>query len=320
LKAIALQNTYAPAHANLGLNSIELQQYRPAATEFRKALKLDPAQSNANELRYNLALALYRSGEYEQSLQALEEIRDAGARDAAFFALAGSDHRELGRAAQAVENLRAASDREPDNANYLYDLAISLIQTGAKDEAIRRLEAGVGRCPKCASLYAALGVAYYAAGNNDESARHYETAVRLEPNAADIRAALGDLYAAAGAFEKSTHEYETALKLDPSNASYLLKQGRNWMRLRQSDKAEQTFRLVLAADSRNVDTYLNLGKLANERGDSVAAIRNLEKAVELDPENSAAIYQVGLAYRKAGQTQKSAAAMNRFRQLNAAKQ
>ncbi len=320
LKAIELQKTYAPAHANLGLNAVALQQYRPAAAEFRKALKLDPKQSNANELRYDLALALYRSAEYEQSLHALEEIQDPAAHDAAFFALAGSDHRELGHAPQAVENLRKAADSEPDNEHYLYDLAISLIQSGATGEAVRRLEAGVERCPKCASLYAALGVACYAAGNNDESAKHYETAVRLEPNAADIRAALGDLYSAAGAFEKSTLEYEAALKLDPGNASYLLKQGRNWVRLQQSDRAEQTFRRVLAADSRNVDAYLNLGKIANERGDFAGAIRNLEKATELDPENSAAVYQLGLAYRKSGQTQKSTAAMNRFRQLNAAKQ
>jgi tetratricopeptide (TPR) repeat protein len=96
-----------------------------------------------------------------------------------------------------------------------------------------------------------------------------------------------------------------------------VKQGRNWVKMQQTEKAEQVFQKVLTADTHNVDAYFNLGKIANERGDSAVAVRNLEKAVELDGENSAAVYQLGLAYRKTGQAQKSAAAMTRFRQLTA---
>lgn len=315
-KAIELRKDYAPAHANLGLNAIEAQDYRLAITEFRRTLALDPRQPNANALRYNLALAFYRKGEYALSLRALEEVHDPAARDPGYFALAGSDHRELGNSREAVESLRKAADGEPENSHYLYDLAIGLIQSGAAGEALQRLDAGVRRCPACADLYAALGVACYAAGRNEESAANYRKAIELDPTAADIRAALGDLYGAAGAFDKSAIEYETALRLDPGNVSYLVKQGRNWIRLQQLAKAETAFRKALAADPRNVDAYFNLGKMAARQGDAQAAVRRFEKAAELDPENSAALYQLGLAYRKCGQLQKAALAMNRFRQLN----
>ncbi len=320
LKAIELRKDYPPAHANLGLNAVAEHDYRLAIMEFRKALILDPNHPNSNELRYTLALAFYHSGQYEQSLRTLGEIQDSEARDAAFFALAGSDHRELGHSPEAVENLHRAAESEPDNTHYLYDLAIALLQSGATEEAIHSLEAGVQRCPKCADLYAALGVACYAAGKPDEAARYYETAVRLEPGAADIHAALGDLYTAAAAFEKAGLEYGTAIQLDPANVAYLVKQGRNWVRLQRPDKAEQLFRQALAGDPRNADAYFELGKIANERSDSAGAVTNLEKAVEYDPENQAALYQLSLAYRKSGQSQKSAAAMNRFQRLRAQSQ
>src|SRR5207302_5433849 len=120
--------------------------------------------------------------------------------DPAYFALTGSDYRELGDLPGAIRHLTRAVDADPGNHDFLYDLAITLIQSGASEQALARLDVGIQRCPKCANLYAARGVAYYATGKNEESAANYETAIRLDPNAADIRAALADLYVAAGAF------------------------------------------------------------------------------------------------------------------------
>ena len=80
LKAIRLRSDYAPAHANLGLNAVQSGEFKLAAAEFRKSLTIDPYPQNADDLRYNLALALYRTGEFEQSLQTLSEIRKFGSR------------------------------------------------------------------------------------------------------------------------------------------------------------------------------------------------------------------------------------------------
>lgn len=315
LKAIELRKDFASAHANLGLNSVQLSDFRAAASEFRKALTLDPRQENADGLRFDLALALYRIGQYEQSLRVLGEISKTEARDAAYHALMGSDYRELGDLPNAVAHLKQAAESAPGNHDYLYDLAIALVQSGANEQALTRLDAGIERCPKCAKLYAARGVLSYAAGQNEEAAKNYETAIRLEPAAADIHAALADLYAAAGAFDKADDEYEIAVRLDPSSSAYRVKQARNWLRLERTDKAEEGFRQALAKDPVNTDAYLNLGKIASSRGDSPGAVRNLEKAIQLQPDNSAALYQLALAYRKSGQPEKAAAAMERFRRI-----
>src|SRR5882724_13660149 len=103
-KALALRNDYTPAHSNLGLNALQLGDSQLAASEFRRALKLDPYAQNADALRYNLSLALYHLGEYEQSLQVQKQIGDP-ARDAGYFALIGSNDRELGNNSEAIRNL-----------------------------------------------------------------------------------------------------------------------------------------------------------------------------------------------------------------------
>ena len=318
-KALALRNNYAPAHANLGLNAIQLNDFQFAASEFRRALNLDPHPPNADALRYNLSLALYHIGEYEQSLQVLKEIGEP-ARDAGYFALAGSNDRELGNNSEAVRNLEKALAIDPGNTAFLYDLSITLIQEGSAPEAIRRLNSGIQGNPNCAELYAALGVAYYATGKDEEAGDNYRTAVRLEPDAADLRSALGDLYFAAASYDKSTAEYEAASKLDPRNVSYLLKQGRNWLKLQQSPTAEAVFQRTLAIDRNNAEAQLNLGRIASQHGDVNAALGHLERAVTLRPDNSAALYQLGLLYKKTGQPEKAASAMKRFRELNTSAQ
>jgi Flp pilus assembly protein TadD len=82
-------------------------------------------------------------------------------------------------------------------------------------------------------------------------------------------------------------------------------------------KAEAAFRKALALNPADSEAYLSLGKIANEQDRPAEAVRNLEKAVFLQPENSTAWYQLALTYKKSGQTQKAAVALKQFRSLSA---
>jgi tetratricopeptide (TPR) repeat protein len=314
-RAIQIEKNYAPAHRNLGLNAAEARDYATAATEFRQALQLDAKQDNVDQLRFDLALALYRCGQFEESLRTLDDLSETGSRDAAYYALSGSAKRELGNFAPALIDLNKAVSLDPESDDYLYDLAIALIQAGKAEQALNELDARISRCKNCASLYAARGVACYATGRNDESAKNYQTALRLEPGAADLHVALGDLYSAAGAFERAGDEFDAAVELDSTNIAYRVKQGRNWVQLQQPVKAEALFRNLLLKDPTNFDANFYLGKLASDRGDVASAIRNLKAAVQKQPGNSAALYQLALAYRKAGLPNEAAKTMERFLKL-----
>ncbi len=106
---------------------------------------------------------------------------------------------------------------------------------------------------------------------------------RLEAEAADIHAALADLYAATGALDTAEREFGKAVRIDPANALYRVKQARNWLKLQRTGEAEQGFRKVLTMGSSSMDAYLNLGKIAAQKGDAPAAVRNLEKRLNCSP-------------------------------------
>jgi DNA-binding SARP family transcriptional activator len=58
-----------------------------------------------------------------------------------------------------------------------------------------------------------------------------------------------------------------------------------------------------------------LGKLYLSRDDTANAVRLLERAVELDPSDRTAAYQLMLAYNRSGRREKGAAMQRRVRDL-----
>jgi Flp pilus assembly protein TadD len=314
-EAIRLQPNFAAAHANLAMSAVSGKDYPLAVREYREALTLNPAPANADAVYYNLALALYKLDHFDESLSAMQRISNASSHDDAYFALRGSDYLKTGRLQPALTDLQTATKEAPENPDYLYDLAITLIQSSRGPEAIRLLTQFTAKFPRSAKIYAALGVAYYATGDNLLAQQNYLAATRVDPDAADLRAALGDLFSAVADYRKAALEYEEACRLDPKSTSYLLKKGQNWVKLQQNSKAKTAFRQALAIDGRISEAYFDLGKIATHEQENHAAVELFEKAANLDPENSTYVYGLGLAYRRVGEMQKADFAMNRFRKL-----
>ena len=65
---------------------------------------------------------------------------------------------------------------------------------------------------------------------------------------------------------------------------------------------------------RNSLIYNALGVILDEVGDAAGAAASFEKALELDPENPAFSLNLASAYARLGETEKSAAAMERYQQ------
>ena len=100
-----------------------------------------------------------------------------------------------------------------------------------------------------------------------------------------------------------------------ASAAYRVKQARNWLALDKTTEAENGFRKVLPMDPSNMDAWLNLGKIAAARGDANRPYAIWRRPAQLQPGNSAALYQLAMAYRKFGQTGKAEATLARFRKI-----
>lgn len=280
-----------------------------AISVYKRALKTKGAVADRV---YNLALALFRNGQPEESLAFL----DAHGSDAAeFHALSGAVLRTLGQQQRAVDELRAAATKDGANEDYAHDLIVVLLQNGL--EATRDLNSALQRFPASAKLHAVAGMAAYANGRNAEAVTYYEQAVRLDPNAADFRAALGDVYVATGSFDKASAAYDAAIRIEPCNAEYETKAGKNHLRLQRHAQAVAAFRKAVACDGAAAEANFQLGKLAFAAGEDSRAVLHLEKSAASPGAPAEAFYQLSLAYRRLGRAELSRAALERFQQLKA---
>ena len=96
----------------------------------------------ADEVKFDLADALFRARRYPEALEAAGRLSAAGQKDDAYLALLGDIYAHLGDAAHASEIYRSAISRNPDNdQDYL---SLALIQLRADDLRRRRRHYGTG--------------------------------------------------------------------------------------------------------------------------------------------------------------------------------
>lgn len=308
-RALAADPRNPELHSSYGILLQQQGRTADAITHFRKAVELAP---RSPDFAYNLALALLQDNQGAAALAALDKH---SFQTADHLALRGAVLSVLGRFPEAIEALRRAVALDPNNPDSLYDLALTLIKTGNAGEGAALLNRGRQRFPRIAKFHAAAGAVAYDNGRNDEAVRAYQVAVKLEPDAADLHASLGDIYDATGDLARAQSAYAKAVSLDAANATYHLKQGRNFVKLQRLDDAQAAFLKAVARDATLADAHFQLGKIAAARSDHAGAIPHFERAVGADAALKEAWYQLSLSHRRAGNEQKAAAALERFRRL-----
>lgn len=308
-RAVEARPTDAAAHSRYAIFLQQQGRLTEAVAHFRSALDLAPRSA---EYGYNLALALLSEGRAADALGVLDK-QASGAADA--LALRGAVLNALDRAPEAAAALRQSVAADPNNADTLYDLVLTLLKVDASAEASKLLESGRRRFPRVSKIHAASGMVAYLLGRNAEAVRAYETAVRLEPDGADLFVALGDVYDATGELARAEQAYRRSLQLDSNNAQAHVKLGKNLAKLQRAAEAEREFAAAVRIEPATADAHFQLGKLATARGDHAAAVEHHRAAVKASPGLKEAWYQLGISYKRTGDEAQSAAALEQFRKL-----
>src|SRR5207245_25665 len=81
------------------------------------------------------------------------------------------------------------------------------------------------------------------------------------------------------------------------------------------EEAEVSFRRVLAIDAADVGAHVNLAQLLMQQRRFDAAVAELGLALQAEPYNATAVYNLGLALTRSGKAEEGQAMMERFRAL-----
>jgi eukaryotic-like serine/threonine-protein kinase len=244
------------AHAQLGLQYLNLQQLSPAIAEFRYALQLDP---DSVLLYGRLALTLSRNNQPREAIRVLEEAKARGLQSAYLHWGLGLAHLNLGDVAQArTEFLLLGQSPDTDRELGPVYLAVADLFEGKLGSSKLQLASQLtgsspGRSLNTLRAYL-LGRTYLMLGDNQAAARQARSILTLPESDLQTNniADAGLLYARSGDLELARNVLRRldAIRRQSPTAwnvcSYYSQQGEIALAAGEPRQALGSFQLALA--------------------------------------------------------------------------
>ena len=195
-------------------------------------------------------------------------------------------YREAGELYEKQQTLMAmlsaqkAVEEDPENADHLFLYGLILTDLKQFSEAEVQLRKAVSLRPDSAEF-------------------HYRLAALLLQEKMEWKATLGldrrdtSTRVVRGTEQEALDSLEAAVKLDPNHFKARLHLGRNYYEHNQHLKARRQFEAVLERDQAYPWLHYHLSMLHSNRGEVQAAIRELEKELELHPTHAQARLELG---------------------------
>ena len=221
------------------------------------------------------ALQLRRQGDLPG---AFKEFRQAG--------LILLEQRNFARAAEAF---RAAVQIDPKDTDVRYNLALSLANAGRRPEGIAEIQEILHQKPSWALAFFGLGHIYTLEGKPALAEQSFRTALSLDPRLLRGHFELGKLLEQAGDRAGAIREFEAATRISPDFAAARYRLAKL---LQQSGNTERSVAELAAmreamdrrAKGEQAALAYKKGLEQLEQGDPEAAVRELQRAVELRPD------------------------------------
>lgn len=257
-----------------------------ARASLDRALTLDPRHGEALALRSVMAVAL---NDPDEALRLAREAVTADPRSAAA-------HAARSYALQARFDLRGARSSveealrlRPEDALVSARLAELRLAEGDVRGARRAAERAASLAPELARTQVVLGFARLADLDPRRASEAFERAIALDPADPLARLGLGLARIRRSDLEGGRREMEIAASLDPNNAvvrSYL---GKAYYEERRSGPAAAELAAARALDPRDPTPWFYGAILAQSLNRPVEALRDLERAIELN--DNRAVYR-----------------------------
>src|SRR5262249_7389039 len=242
---------------------------------------------------------------------------------AELFTLVSRAYAGAGRVQEAYDALRQATRLEPKAPENYLDLAMLCVEHDNFDLGLEIVDIGLGQLPDSWRLRMQRGVLMAMKGRMGEAEKEFETARRLAPRESVPYAALGSAWIQSGRADKAGAELRAELprRKDPVVpyifAVALLRSGVE-PGSPAAGEAVTALRASIRANPSFAPARAELGRLLLKRDEVDLAIRELEKAVELDPGSTPALYALSQACLKKGDRARAQEMVARVSKLNAA--
>lgn len=186
----------------------------------------------------------------------------------------------------AIEKFKNAILAQPDSVDTYQNLTYAYLNAGRVDDAVEPLKSLVEKT-ESADSYSLLGEIYITQGQNKMSE------YRTSGSTADSVEAMDIFNSAIKLLEEGRNKF-------PENNDILLYLSNAYINADKLDVAKETFRLGVEKDPENQYYQYNYAVLLLEDNSFAEAEKHFKKALEIDPEYTNAVYNLGATYVKWG--------------------
>ncbi len=228
-----------------------------------------------------------------------------------------------GETVKAVGLLEQLLRKEPGNGDARLLLGSLLAVQGHLAEAIAQLKEAVRLMPNSAEAHNTLGETFNTAKNPKQAREEFEKAVHLNPKLAHAQVNLGMLQGQAGELLPAAEHLDQALKLlgqteDAAVPHYL--RAKVYTEQGEKEKAAAELSAAVRLKPDLAAAWSDLGQVRKALLDDAGALAAFERAASLDPENAASQARLGAEYLHQRQPHQAVIHLQQAMQLDPADQ
>jgi len=318
---LAIQPNSAEAYAHLGLLEARQEHYKDAIALYRKGLGINPGFPN---LRINLGLSLFKSGDLRGAIQAFEPVLRTEPKSSPqalrLVTLIGMAHFGLGNYVAAVPYLKDAAAGDPGNLQLRMNLAQSCLWSRQYQCVIDTYHEILSLNAESAEADMLLGEAYNEMENDAGALTEFQAAVKAGPTTPNVHFGYGYLLWKALKFDEAEKEFRAELANNAEHALALAYLGDTEIRLKRQDEAVKDLEHAVKIQPSIPIAHLDLGILYGDQGRKDDALRELLIAVKLTPEDSMVHWRLGRFYQSVGRKDEAKAEFDKTRSLQHSKE
>lgn len=291
---------------------VNTQRQQEAISVFEQLSALLPQRTYP---KYDLAVMLVETKQYDAALKILEPILAADMSDSDILSLAAEAYEAVGNTPRAVALLRQAIVLSPTNSSYYISFAALCMDHDSFQVGIDMMNAGLFRIPGNPSLYISRGLLYGQLAEFDKAEADFNTAERLDGKQS-ISLYAKDIVEFQRDMSDKTHpdkalsisEIRAQLRAHPDSAllhflfAKLLVNEDSDTGIKVTDEAMNSALLAVKIQPDLVQARDLLASMYMSYGKYGLAIEQCRLALQYAPSDRTALYHLIIALRRSGQS------------------
>jgi tetratricopeptide (TPR) repeat protein len=316
-KAVTLFESRPPALHAYAACLVKQKQFEKAAEVVQTSLASHPDDAHERRILASIQLVAQHPAEAVATLEPLLNSKP----DAQTLELASQAYEQAHETEKAVDALREAILRDPQNVDLYVEFAAISEKHQSVQVGINVVNDGINLQPKAAALYFARGMLYVQLSDYQKAQDDFDTAYTLDPRQSLTAAAQGLTAVQQNDLGTALAGVQAKLRARPADPILLYMQADV---LAQQDPEPGTPEFLTAVNSAKKAVALKpalgpahavLAKLYMMAGQNPDAVRECRKALEDDPTDQTALYYLIRSLRKTDQKGEIPALLKRLAQM-----